>query len=508
MKYRLIARFVLAMAGIAMCINLLSNINAVYAYNRNPDYRSIEDFKNKLDKSVPELQKRYGVEGTAIGIIQDGKVKYILNYGLADKKKNNAISDDTIFQAASISKSLTAWGIMKLVDEGKISLDDPVEKYLTRWHLPDSEFKRDEITIRRLLSHTAGLNVHGYLGVEPGRKMPSIEESLSGAGLFIKPLKIAMEPGKKFSYSGGGYTLLQLVIEEVTGKAFEQYMDEEILKPLQMENSSYRENYENINMSKGYGYFGQEIPNYNFTEKAAAGLKTTVPDIMKFILASMDGADGETRGRNILKSETLDLIHKSVLINSGLGVFTDTLPDGTKLLYHGGDNRGWHGIYGFIPQKKDGIVIFMNSENGMDLREELFYYWIQHECGVMPDKYYAMEKSRNVNLIIAAGLGAILAAYVLLFAISLRRGRRVFFLGKKEKSFVKLFLRLLIPLALAVLIYLTSYKLSILPLQGGVKYIAYVVFAWMVVLLITGFFPRNKRINKRINKRVLKHNDI
>jgi CubicO group peptidase (beta-lactamase class C family) len=264
------------------------------------------------------------------------------------------------------------------------------------------------VTIRRLLSHTAGLNIHGYLGVEPDRKIPSLEGSLSGEGTLNKKLKIDMLPGNSFSYSGGGYTLLQLVIEEVTGKAFEQYMEEEILKPLGMEKSSYRNNIENENMSKGYGYFGQEVPANNFSEQTAAGLKTTVPDMLKFIMASMNIA-----GSGVLKDETIDLIHKPVLSTAALGVFTEALPDGSRLFEHGGDNRGWHGIYGFIPEKKDGIVIFINSDNGIDMREELFYHWIEYETGTMPDRFYAMERARNIKLIGAAALGIMLAVHPL-----------------------------------------------------------------------------------------------
>lgn len=489
MTNRIIKRLVMGITSFALFFNLMGNIDTAFASNSVSGNRNAEDFKNRLNKLVPELQKRYGTTGTAIGLIQDGEVKYVLSYGFEDKKKDKAISGDTIFQAASISKSLAAWGVMRLVEEGKISLDDPVEKYLTRWHLPNSQFNRDEVTIRRLLSHTAGLNIHGYLGVEPGRKIPSLEESLSGEGLMNKRLEIKMLPGNDFSYSGGGYTLLQLVIEEVTGKAFEQYMEEEILKPLGMENSSYRNKIKNENMSKGYGYFGQEVPTYNFSEQAAAGLKTTVPDMLKFIMASMEGA-GES---SVLKSETIDLIHKPVLSTAALGVFTEVLPDGNTLLHHGGDNRGWHGIYGFIPEKKDGIVIFTNSDNGIDIREELFCIWIEYETGTMPDEFYAMKRSSNIKLIGAAVLGVMLAVYFLLFASSLKNGRRVFFLKSENKSLARLFIRLLIPSALAITMYITSYKMNLLPLNGGLKDIAGMVFIWMLILIATGLFPKNKK---------------
>lgn len=145
--------------------------------------RNIENFKEKMDKQVPKWQRNYNVPGVAIGIVHEGRIAYTLNYGYVDKKTKKALSDDTVFQAGSISKSLTAWGVLHLVDEGRLSLDDPVEKYLTKWKLSNSEFHNNEVTIRRLLSHTAGLSAHkGYLGVAPGKHLDSIEESLSGKG--------------------------------------------------------------------------------------------------------------------------------------------------------------------------------------------------------------------------------------------------------------------------------------------------------------------------------------
>lgn len=229
------------------------------------------------------------------------------------------MSDDTLFQAGSISKSLTAWGILHLVDEGRISLDDPVGKYLTKWKLPNSEFNNNEVKIRRLLSHTAGLSAHkGYLGVAPGKHLDSIQESLSGKGWLNEPVEVTNKPGSETIYSGGGYTILQLVIEEVTGIPFNRYMEEQIMKPLGMKSSSFLQRPENRNLSKVYGYFGEEVPSYQFTEQAAAGLKTNVTDMMTLILASMDA---NNKGNGVIKSERVEEMQKPVLGENGLGIF-------------------------------------------------------------------------------------------------------------------------------------------------------------------------------------------
>ena len=149
------------------------------------------------------------------------------------------MSDDTLFQAGSISKSLTAWGILHLVDEGRLLLDDPVGKYLTKWKLPNSEFNNNEVTIRRLLSHTAGLSAHkGYLGVAPGNILILSRSLCLEKDGLMNQWKLP-KPGSETIYSGGGYTILQLVMEEVTGISFDRYMEEQIMKPLGMKSSSF-----------------------------------------------------------------------------------------------------------------------------------------------------------------------------------------------------------------------------------------------------------------------------
>lgn len=447
---------------------------------------NIKSFKNKLDNWAPELLKRYNIPGTSIGIIQNGKVVYILNYGMADKSKGKEVNDNTIFQVGSVSKTLTACGVMHLVEEGKIKLDDPAEKYLTRWHLPASKFNKKDVTIRRLLSHTAGLSVHGYGGTKPGKKLDTLEESLS------KGVKIIVKPGSEFLYSGGGYTLLQLIIEEVIKQSFDKYMYEEILKPFGMEHSTYSNNITNPNMSKAYGVLGQTSPNYNFAEEAAAGLKSTIPDFSKFILAMMDGSNGETRGRNVLKGESIDIMFTPVRSNYGFGFFYNKLSDGNTLIWHGGANMGgWRAQYGMIPEKKDGLIIFTNSDNGQNLTDDIFNYWEQYETGDMPQQYYTNKKLRNYFLYAAAALVVLLGIYILFFAVKLKSGKRMFFSKNMKKSYVKLSIRLIILLLFTSIWCAFFYILDVASVMPyGFNKITCAVVLWSVVLFITDFFPK------------------
>ncbi|MBG9789445.1 serine hydrolase domain-containing protein [Brevibacillus laterosporus] len=509
MKSRQIAATVFK--SIACLVILLGIVNelifasAVIAETGNPtnlvksSSKNVENFKQKLDEQVPKWQETYGVPGVAIGIVHQGRIAYKLNYGYADKKKKIPLSDNTLFQAGSISKSLTAWGILHLADEGLLSLDDPVGKYLTRWQLPASEFNHDEVTIRRLLSHTAGLSPHkGYLGVSPGKRLCLIEESLSGKGWSNEPVKITGKPGTAAVYSGGGYTMLQLVIEEVTGMSFDHYMKEQIMKPIGMKSSSFRQDPTDYNLSKTYGYFGEEFPNYLFPEQAAAGLKTNTTDMMTLILASMEASNRERKGHGVIKSERVEEMQKPVLSENGLGVFVKKLSNQRTLIYHSGDNRGWHSFYGLIPDTRDGLVILTNSENGIDLRQDIYHAWIEYETGTLPEGHFFITEQRKNNSVIAVVIGAALGVYLLLFAIRLGSGKRVFIIKHEKKPYVRVGIRTFLLFLTGTILFCTFYVWNVLSLNLGNKINFLLIMGWLVALLIAGFFLKTPKSSQDI----------
>jgi len=343
-------------------------------------YREIknrDDFVSKLDRLIPQLMERYRVPGTAVSLVRNGEVVWSEGYGLADRDRGVPVTADTVFQVASISKAVTSWGVMRLVESGQLELDTPVEQYLTRWHLPPSNYNASGVTIRRLLSHSAGLSVEGYPGLRPDIQLPSLEESLSGNNGGAGEVRIIMEPGAQFSYSGGGFTLLQLIIEEVTGETFSAYMQHEVLDPLGMVHSSF-EWRDDLRPATAVAYSenGTPLPNYLFTEQAAAGLYTTASDLARFVAAEMPGHNGEPAGRGVLSQDTLALmftptieIQANLLFKNaqGLGQEIQTLPDGSRLIQHGGSNRGWNAFIMANPGQALGIVIITNSDNGRSL---------------------------------------------------------------------------------------------------------------------------------------------
>lgn len=342
----------------------------------NVSRMNLDEYISNLDSKIPHLLEKHKVPGVAIAIVHNGKIVLTKGYGLKDVKNNLPVKQETVFQVASISKSLTAWGVMKLVEREKIDLDAPVENYLTRWNLPQSEYNNSDVTIRRLLSHSAGLSLQGYLGFHPNNQLPSIEESLAGKTGGVGKVYIKYEPGSRFSYSGGGYTLLQLVIEEVSGKKFEDYMEEEIIIPLEMENSSFicKEKI-SYKTSIGYTLSGKELPNYLFTAKAAAGLYSTVFDMAKWICATIKGYREDGDAKTILDRQTLNLMFTPVMNEYGFGYIIENLPNGEKFINHPGGNAGWKTFHGSLLDRGNGIVILTNSDRGLKLIESILNEW-------------------------------------------------------------------------------------------------------------------------------------
>lgn len=344
------------------------------------DFEERKQFVRELDEKIPQLLNDFNVPGTAIAIIENGEVILKKGYGFADVKNEKKVTTSTGFNIGSISKTVAAWGVMKLVQEGKIDLDEPAEKYLTRWQLPDSEFDANGVTVRRLLSHTAGLSLHGYPGWSPQDELPTIEESLNGKNNGPGRVELIMQPGTRWKYSGGGFTILQLIVEEVTGQKFEDYMQTEILIPLGMNNSSYSIDEKILKASsKEHDQFGEVIDFELFTAQAAAGLHTTIEDFTKFAMASL--YDNDNNRQQVLSSSTIkDMMKPAPASNGryGLGYGLDSI-QGTSVTLrgHGGANTGWHAYFKVDPDKNDGFIMVTNGGAGHNIYRQIFCDWVK-----------------------------------------------------------------------------------------------------------------------------------
>jgi CubicO group peptidase (beta-lactamase class C family) len=260
---------------------------------------------NSFQEAVEVEVNKPFVGNFAMAVIKDGSVEYEKFFS-AEKP----VDRNTIFQVSSLSKWVSAIGIMKLVEDGKLDLDAPASHYLTRWQLPASEFNNEEVTVRRLLSHTAGLiDGLGYSGFKTGMPVQSIEQSLTKSADADEGIRGEVRVGSKpgeFKYSGGGYTLLQLLVEEVSGQSFASYMKEKIFLPLNMTHSSYVwEDLSVFSLAEFYNNDGSKAAHYRYTSLAATSLYTSLADLELLFQAFLKGKNNEPIGRNVLKPETL-----------------------------------------------------------------------------------------------------------------------------------------------------------------------------------------------------------
>ena len=366
-----------------------------------------KQFVSELDEQIPQLLHDFMVPGAAMAIIENGEVILKKGYGYADVEIKKEVTISTGFNIGSISKTVAAWGVMKLVEQGKLDLDAPAEKYLTRWHLPESDFDANEVTLRRLLSHTAGLSLHGYPGWSPQDQLPTIEESLNGKNNGPGRVEMIMPPGTRWKYSGGGFSILQLIIEEVTGQRFEDFMQLEVLNPLGMTNSSYTIDEKIMEASsKEHNGFGEVIAFELFTAQAAAGLHTTIDDFTKFALASLHSNEKVEKQQKVLNSIAIkDMMEPAPASNGryGLGYQLDSIDrTSVTLRGHGGANSGWHAFLRVDPVKNDGFIMITNGGAGYNIYRQVFCDWITWKHGV------SMGDRCNIKKPIASKLKQIL----------------------------------------------------------------------------------------------------
>lgn len=326
-----------------------------------------------------EATKNNNVPGVAIAVIQNGKVVWTQCIGVADKESKKPITTQTIFNVGSISKMVSAWGFMQLTEKELITLDSPVDPFLLRWRLPASSYDISKVTLRRILSHTAGLSVHGYGGSEQGTRLLSLEESLLGKTKRNgESVHLISEPGTKWEYSGGGYTLAQLLLEERTKEKFAVYMKKNVFEPLGLHDTNYEWTEEMMESSAtAYDTSENPIKNRLFTEQAAAGLQTTVLDLAHFAELSINHKSSQLN--KVLKSTNLLLMQEPVVPfsdqgKSGLG-YRFMNYDGLETIGHTGENEGWSaGVFMHLPSKS-GIVILCNGSNGDRVWYPIYQSW-------------------------------------------------------------------------------------------------------------------------------------
>lgn len=331
------------------------------------------EIENTPKWNLQERMNYYKIKGISIAVIKDYKIDWARGYGWADLAENRPVTTSTLFQAASISKSLNGFGILKLAQDKKIDIYTDINNYLRSWQFPyDSLSNGKIITIANLLSHTGGINISGFDGYTKVDSLPTIIQILNGG----KPsnsdaVKSIFEPNLKYKYSGGGITISQLIIEDVSGKSYAEFMERNILKPIGMRNSFYT-NTSSKNKLRilATGYNGDKevtMKYYIYPEKAAAGLWTNPMELAKFVVEVQKSL--VNKSNKILSQKMTQLMLTPYVYNSSaLGVFIED-KEGIKYFRHGGVNEGFTSLYFGSMENGNGAVVMCNSTDKTILYE-------------------------------------------------------------------------------------------------------------------------------------------
>ena len=316
--------------------------------------------------SIEERMEHYGVPGVSIAVIHNGEIEWTRTYGFVDKEGSAPITENTLFQAASISKPVTAYGALMLVEQEKVALEEDINTYLKSWKLPDNEFTKDKkVTIKNLLNHSAGITVHGFLGYSPDLPVPTLVEVLNGTPpANSDPSVVANIPEESFRYSGGGYNIIQQMMIDVEGKSFPEIMDVLVLQPLEMNNSTYNQPLTEAQVAMaatGYLPDGTMVKGkrHTYPEMAPAGLWTTATDLAKFAVNIQKTLKG-TSEKGLSKEMTTRMLTPFVADFIGLGIFINKKKD--EIYFgHGGWNEGFSSEFTAHKDKGYGVVVLTNA---------------------------------------------------------------------------------------------------------------------------------------------------
>jgi CubicO group peptidase (beta-lactamase class C family) len=333
---------------------------------------------------IEQRMRELGVPGASVAVIDDYRIDWARGFGVAHVATPMPVTPTTLFQAASISKSVAAVGILSLVERGSIELDDDVNELLTNWKIPAIDgVEPRAVTLRRLLNHTGGLTVHGFRGYRPHEPRPTVLQTLDGERPANNdPVRIEVPPGTRWQYSGGGYTVLQLAVTDLTGEPFEAFMRQEVLDPLEMTRSNFRQPLPSAAQAEaavGHDRDGRAIPGlrYVYPELAAAGLWTTPSDLARFtieIQLSLEGRSHRVLRRDLtrimLTAEQPAIGLQAGPLEHDYGLGLALIEDG-KLFGHGGSNAGFQCMLLATREGGQGVVVMTNGDRGAELYEEI-----------------------------------------------------------------------------------------------------------------------------------------
>jgi len=324
---------------------------------------------------LSDRMSAYKVPGVSIAVIDDYGIEWARGFGVKEAGGNEPVTVRTLFQAASISKPVAALAALHFVEMGQLDLDEDVNTKLRSWQVPDNEFTQSaKVTLRHLMSHCAGLTVHGFRGYTEGEEVPSLRQVLDGEEpANSKPIRVDKAPGEGYRYSGGGYTVLQQLLIDLKGKPFPEIMRETVLDKLGMRDSTYRQPLREPQADRAataHWMTGRPIKGkwHTYPEMAAAGLWTTPADLCRFAIEVMQTKRG--RSRKVISQSMVQQMLTEQAEGVGLGLF---LEDKEKdfLFSHSGGNEGFRCFMVAYPEKGQGAVIMTNGAYGGNLIQEI-----------------------------------------------------------------------------------------------------------------------------------------
>lgn len=320
---------------------------------------------NALVGPASAAMAKASVPGLSYAIISDGEIGDHGALGTKQAGNFSIVDANTRFQAASLSKTVNALCVLSLVRDGKLGLDDPVNQHLGNWKLGGRD-DAVKVTVRMLLSHSGGVNVHGFAGYGQGQRFPTTREILDGAPpANSEAVRVLSRPGRAFKYSGGGIVVLQRLVGEIAGGDYAEIVRERVLSPLGMSQSSMRQPPSSDNLALGHDDKGRPYGWNIYPEMAAAGLWTTPGDLGRALVAIMRSINGAPDA--FLPPALGKQINKPAFGGAALGVFVD----GGGRLSHSGVNAGFRAVYVISPKRRRGYVIMSNGENGEALNDKV-----------------------------------------------------------------------------------------------------------------------------------------
>lgn len=326
-----------------------------------------------IDNLVKARLREQRIPGLSLAVIKNGAIVREQAFGVTDNTAQDAVTPATLFQAASISKSVAAVGALRLVEMGKLTLDADVNRTLRSWKVADNDFSRDsKVTLRGLLSNSAGLGVPSFPGYAAGAPLPTLRQVLDGAApANTAALRVELAPRSAWRYSGGGYALLQQLMIDAAGQPFEPLMNELVLKPFGMARSSFSQPLKATQAAAAaHGHMdGKPLPGgwHLYPEQAAAGLWTTPADLARFAIGLQQAFDGVASAAGapapmLSQAMTRDAMSRQIG-NEGLGLFVMGLDGRAPSLWYGGRNRGFDAFLWFTPANGNGIVVMINAND-------------------------------------------------------------------------------------------------------------------------------------------------